>query len=318
MNTAETTRAEFIEELRDLLPSREAKRVIQDVDGLIQDRMEVAQRDNGATPEEAERIAVSALGSPAELAEQLTTAPITVDLQTRRVFVRLLAVMFAAHLLLCIVLTVAGGSGPAVPGLLTPLPRAPLGAVFTAVLSIALIDTGALFLIFALLGRGKAPAGLPQLRLRTFTSRRDAALGLVLLVLIALILHPFRSEVFAVRTSEGMVPFLAPPLVALIPVFDVALVLFAIKQVSILLGSGETPLGVLADALASLALAVGLVLAATRDRIVQFPDEALGSSGAELLQDLVTRVFLLIFVGAALFLVVRFVKRLLRLRQLVA
>ena len=40
-------------------------------------------------------------------------------------------------------------------------------------------------------------------------------------------------------------------------------------------------------------------------------------STARVLEDLVTRVFLLIFIGAALFLVVRFVKRLLRLRQLI-
>ncbi len=50
-----------------------------------------------------------------------------------------------------IVLTAAGGGGPAVPGLLAPLPRSPLGAVLSSVISIALVDTGALFLIFAAL-----------------------------------------------------------------------------------------------------------------------------------------------------------------------
>jgi hypothetical protein len=278
--------------------------------------MEVEQKERGASPEEAERIAIQALGSAEELATQLTSAPLVVPFSTRRLFVRLLAITFAVHLLLVVVLTAAGGTGPALPGLLGPLSTQTLGGVFTGVLSIALIDTGGLFLIFALLGRGKTPAGLPALRLRTATSRRDAALGLVLLALIALILHPFRDEVFALRSGDRMVGFLAPDLVAVLPVFDVALALFAIRQIVILVGWGEHPLGVLADAFASLALAVGLVLAATRPDIIRFPQGALAPATANTLEDLVTRVFLLVFIGAALFLVVRFVKRLLRLRQL--
>ena len=317
MNTATTSRADFIEQLRELLPSREARRIIEDVDGLLQDRMEAEQNERGATPEEAERIAVEALGTPEALARELISAPLVIDFATRRLFVRLLAVTFAVHLLLVIILTAAGGTGPALSGLLGPLSTGSLGSIFTGVLSIALIDTGALFLIFALIGRGKAPSGLPALRLRTATSRRDAALGLVLLVLIALILHPFRNEVFALRSGDKLVGFLAPDLVAVLPVFDVALVLFAIRQIVILVGWGEHPLGVLADAFASLALAVGLVLAATRPDTIRFPDGALAPATAKTLEDLVTRVFLLVFIGAALFLVVRFVKRLLRLRQLI-
>lgn len=316
MTSAPTSRVEFIEQLRDLLPTREAKRILEDVDGLLLDRMEAELQEGDISAEEAEQIAIAALGTPEELATQLTSAPLKIDFTTRRLFVRLLAITFAVHLLLSIVLTVAGGKGPALPGLLGPLSTDSLGGVFTGVLSIALIDTGALFLIFAIFGRGKAPTGLPALRLRTATSRRDAALGLVLLGLIWLILHPFRDEVFAIRTGDGMVGFLAPDLVAVLPVFDVALALFAVRQIVILVGWGEHPLGVLADALASLALAVGLVLAATRPDIIRFPDGVLATQTAHALEDLVTRVFLLIFIGAALFLVVRFVKRLLRLRQL--
>ena len=316
MSTATPTRTDFIEQLRDLLPTREARRIIQDVDGLLLDRMEVEQRENGVSPEEAEQIAVRALGSPEELATQLTSAPLKIDFTTRRLFTRLLAITFAVHLLLAIVLTVAGGEGPALPGLLGPLSTGSLGAVFSGVLSIALIDTGALFLVFALFGRGKAPAGLPALRLRTATSRRDAALGLLHHALVALILHPFRDEVFAIRSGDRLVGFLSPDLIEILPVFDVALALFAVRLIVILIGWGEHPLGVLADALASLTLAVGLVLAATRPDLILFPEGALAPQTAKALEDLVTRVFLLVFIAAALFLVVRFVKRLLRLRQL--
>lgn len=316
MSTATPTRSDYIEQLRDLLPSREARRILEDVDGLLTDRMEAEQREHGVSAEEAERIAVQALGSPQKLVSQLVSAPLEIDFATRRLFTRMLAITFAVHLLLSIVLTVAGGQGPALPGLLGPLSTSSLGAVFSGVLSLALIDTGALFLVFALIGRGKAPAGLPALRLRTATSRRDAMLGLVLLALIALILHPFRNEVFAIRTGDRLVGFLSPDLVEILPVFDLALVLFAIRQIVILCGWGEHPLGVLADALASLALAVGLVLAATRPDLILFPEGALAPETARSLEDLVTRVFLLVFIAAALFLVVRFVKRLLRLRQL--
>jgi hypothetical protein len=315
---ASTTRTEYLDSLRDLLPSREARQVIADVEGLLDDRVEVEMTEHGLAPEDAERVAVAALGPVEELAEQLASPPLKIDIATRRAFVRSLAIVFAVHLLLSIVLTAAGGSGPAVPGLLAPIPSSPLGAILSSVLSIALVDTGALFLVFALLGRGKAPPLLPRLTLISRASRRDAILSLVLLGLIALILHPFRDEVFAVSVEGRWQGILAPDIVKLLPWFDVALVLFAIRQVTILAWRAEHPVGLVADALGSVLTAVGFVLAATQGDVVHLPEGALGASGADMLETLITRVFLLVFVGAALLMVVRFVKRALRLRQLLA
>ncbi len=318
MTTTVTTRTEYLERLRDLLPTRDARRILEEVDGLLQDRMEAELADADVDAAEAERRALAALGPADVLAENLASSPLRVDLATRRLFVRLLAVTFAVHLVLSIVLTVAGSERAAIPGLLGPLPRAPLAAVFSGVLAILLIDTGGLFLVFALFGRGKAPAALPRLQLHMKESRRDAALGLVLLALLALILHPFRDQIFAVRTEDGFVPFLAQDLLFVLPVVDIALVLFAIRQIVVLIHGGEHVIGVVADAIGSVVLGVALVFAATRGALVSFPDQSLGRTGADVLEDIVTRVFLVLFLLGALGLAVRFVKRCFRIRQLLA
>ncbi|MFV1958983.1 MAG: permease prefix domain 1-containing protein [Planctomycetota bacterium] len=315
MSTSVRTKSEYLERLRDLLPYRESRRILEEVDGLLQDRMDAEKAQDGISPEDAERRAIAALGPAETLAEQLVQPAIRVDLGTRRTFSRMLAVTFATHLLLSIVLTVAGTSGPAIPGLLAPLPTGPLAATLSAVLSVLLMDTGGLFLLFALLGKGKAPALLPALHLRPSWSRRDAALALVLLGLMALILHPFRDQIFAVRDGDHLVGILAPDLIALLPFVDVALVLLAVRQVVILKAGGEHVLAIVVDALASLALAAVLVVAATRPELVVFPRGSVGQRTAQVLSDLTTRVLMLVFLGAALFLTVRFVKRLLRVRQ---
>lgn len=311
-----SSRAEYLERLRDLLPPRDADRIVRDVEGLLLDRMDAEQAEGGATPEEAERRAVTALGSPEVLAEQLVSDPVHVDLATRRSFLRLLAVVFAVHLFLDIVLTVAGGKEAVFPGLLGPFPTRPVGALFSAVLSVFLADVGALFCLFALLGPHRAPALLPDLDLRTRATRRSAVATLILLALVALILHPFRDTIFAVRTPDRLVGFLTSDVLQVLPVFDAGLVLLALRQVLLLSRGGERMPEVVLDALASLVLAAGLVLVAAGGDLVSFPDEALGHGAAETLSDLVTRAFLLVFVVAALFLTVRFVKRAIRVRRL--
>ena len=317
MSTPVTTRSDYIERLRDLLPYRDGAPILAEVDGLLRDRME-AETAQGASAREAEARAVRALGPAEELAEALVAPAVRVDLATRRTFSRMLAVIFAVHLLLAIVLTVAGSAHAGIPGLLGPLPTGSLAALFSSVLSVFLIDLGALFLVFALLGRGKAPRMLPAMRLQAQVTRRDSALGLVLLGLLALIFHPFRDAVFAVHTADGMRPLLAPDVVALLPVLDAVLGLFALRLLVTLVAGGEHVAAVAIDALASLGLAVLLVLVATRTELIALPKDALGRQAAELFTHLTTRVLMLVCLAAALFLTVRFVKRGIRLRQLLA
>jgi hypothetical protein len=305
-------RTAYLDRLRDLLPYRDGARILTEVEGLLEDRIEAERDAHGER--EAERRALEALGPPESLAEGLT-APVRLDLATRRAFARLLAVTFAAHLVLSVVLTVAGG-GRAIPGLLGPLPLEPLAAVFSGVLSLFLVDTGAVFLLFVLLGRWKGSAAMPALRLRETVRPRDAALGLVLLGLLGLILHPFRDAIFAVRTPRGMVPFLAPDLVALVPGATAVLGLFVLRQVLVLRAGGDSPGAVIVDAVACLVFAALLVLAATRAELVRLPSDALGEAAAHALSDLATRVLLFVFVVAALMLAVRFVQRLMRLREI--
>lgn len=318
MTTEVASRTDYLEQLRDRLPYRDGPRILEEVDGWIEDRIE-AERERGVESEaEAERRALEAMGAPDRLASKLIASSVSIDLGTRRTFTRMLAVTFATHLLLSIVLTVAGASRPAIPGLLGPLPREPLAATFASVVSLFLLDTGALFLLFALLGRGKAPPQLPAMRLHARAGRRDAAQALVLLGLVALILFPFRDQIFAVRDGDRMVGFFAADVVALLPAVGVGLALLAVRQIATLVAGSENAIGIAADALASLLLALVLAYAATRPELVRFPQEPLGQNAATVLSDLTTRVLLLVFVGAAVFLLVRFLKRCFRLRQQLA
>ena len=309
------TRTDYIERLRDLLPYRDSARILEEVDGLLQDSME-AETESGASPNEAEARAVQALVPAEHLAEQLLAPAVRVDLATRRTSSRMLAVTFAVHLLLAIVLTVAGTGDAGIPSLLGPLPTSSLAAVFGGVLSIFFMDAGALFLLFALLGRGKAPSMIPTLKLHAPTNKRDSVFGLVLVALLALVFHVFRDAIFALQTPEGLVPILAPAVIELLPLLDLVLVLVAARLMLNLAPGREHVAGVALDALASLALAVFLVLVATRSELVVIPESTLGRQSATTFGGLLTRVLMLVSLAAALFLTVRFVKRVIRARQL--
>ncbi len=318
MSTRVDARTEYLEQLRDLLPYREGGRILGEVDLLIQDRMDAEMTAGRTAPDEAERRAVEALGPADKLARELMAPSVTIDLGTRRAFSRLVAITFAVHLLLAVVLTVAGTAGRVIPGLVHPLAAQSFGALFSSVLSIFLVDTGALFLLFALLGRGKAPTQLPRPRLRQAASRRDAVQALVLLVLVTLILHPFRDQIFAIRDGDRLAGIFAPPVVGVLPLVDVGLGLLAVRQIVILLTGGEHALEVLIDGGAAFVLAGAMALAATRSEIVRFPAGSLGKTASNSLAELVTRVMMLVFVAASLFLVAHAVKRAFRFRQLLA
>lgn len=306
----------YLERLRDLLPAREAGRVLSDVEGLILDRAEAAQGE-GLLPADAERRALLHLGAPERLADTLVDAPWTVPLSTRRSFVRWLLVLTVGHLLLSVLLTLARAEGPAIPGLLGPLPVAPWTATLTGALGVLLTDVGLLLVLFLTLGARGGGAGLPALRVAPAWTRADALRGLALVGLLALLAHPLRDTVFAVRHAGVLHPFLAPDLLALLPWADLALGLVGLRYLLVLAGRDGTP-ALAADALAAAAGIVLLLLASTRSEVVRLPSVVLGPDTAHVLSDLTTRAFLVVFVGAALLLGVRLVKRLLGLRRALA
>lgn len=303
----------FLERLSDLLPTAEVRRVRAEVEGLILDRAE-ALVAAGDDPLQAERGAVAHLGTPEALADTLLNAPVTIGIATRRAFTRWLLVLTAGHLLLSILLTVGQAQSAAIPGLLAPLPISPWWATLTAALGTVLLDTGLLFVLFVLLGSRRVTLRLPSLALEPGWSRADAARAIVLVGLLLLLAHPFRDSVFSVRHAGGSSPFLAPDLMALLPWIDLVLGLVGLRALAVLVAGGRAALALLTDAAASLAGIVLLVLASTRSEVVRLPPEVLGGDTAAVLNLLITRAFLVIFVGAALLLTVRLVKRLIRLR----
>jgi hypothetical protein len=315
MTSAPPTRDQYLERLRDLLPAREAPRIVEEVDSLLLDRMEAEQREPSVSADEAERRALRSLGTPEELAERLSAAPFRIDLATRRAFVRTVAVVFAGHLLLAVVLTAARAEAPALPGLLAPLPRAPLTALFGAVLGLFLTDLGGVLAVYLLLGRGR-PRHAPSLpRLASSVSRRDSLVALSLLAVLAAIFHaPLRDQVFAVRHAGRAHPLLGDELLRLLPLLDVVLGLFALRHVWLLVRRRDGVVSVGLDALATLATTSLFVLACTRSDLLRLPP-SLDSATAAILADLGTRALLLVFVAAALFSAIRFVHRLLLLRR---
>jgi hypothetical protein len=308
----------YLERLHDLLPARDARRVVREVEALMLDRAE-AEAAGGAGGDEAERRALVHLGSPEVLADSLVDAPLVIRMTTRRAFGRWLIVLIAGHLLLSLLLTLAKSDAAAIPGILAPLPRAPWAATVTAVIGIVLLDLGLLLALFAFLGGLRGRSRLPALALGTpACTRAEAVRGLVLLGLLAVLAHPLRDTVFAIRRGDQMVPFLAPDLVALVPWVDVLLGLCALRFVLVLVGRGTGAAALALDALAGLTGIALLLMASTRSEIVRLPEDALGAETAAVLSDLITRAFLVLFVGAALLLTLRVVKRLLRLKQVLA
>jgi hypothetical protein len=288
--------------------------VVTEVEALVLDRAEV-ESAGGAGGEEAERRALAHLGTPEALADSLVDAPVVIGVATRRAFVRWFAVLTSLHLLLAILLTMAKSEAAAIPGLLGPLPLHPWGTI-TAVAGIVLLDLGIMAALFAVFGGLRGRARLPSLGLALpVWSRADALRGLVLIALLALLAGPFRDTVFAIRRDGRLLPFLAPDLVALVPLLYVLLGLWALRSALVLVGRGAGAPALVLDALAGLAGIVLLLLASTRSEIVRLPTDALGTETSHVLNDLITRAFLVVFVLAALLLTLRLVKRLLRLRE---
>jgi hypothetical protein len=311
--------ADYLDRLRDMLPPREVRGVLAEVTALIEDRLE-SESEGPPTPE-GTRAALRALGSPEALAASLAGDGSTIDLATRRAFTRMLAVVFAGHLLLAIILTVIGRGSTLVPGLVTALPREGLLATLCGVAGVFLSDVGLLGVVFALFGRRRAPEILLRLPLRMPVRRRDTLASLVLLVLVALLVNlpAFRDALFAVGGDAGRTPILAPDVLELIPVVDAVLFLFALRFVLQLASGTERVASVAADGLASLAGAVFCVLLMTRNELVQLPvTEGLGQHAVTLFAGLISRVVLVVSFVTSLLLVTRFVKRCLRIRQLVA
>jgi hypothetical protein len=313
----------YLERLRDLLPAREAPRVVREVEALVLDRAE-AEMAGGVALDESERRALLHLGSPEALADSLVEAPLQIGVATRKAFGRWFAVLVAVHLLLALLLTIAKSEAAAIPGLLAPLPRHPWWATVSAVVGIVLTDLGLLLALFALLGGLRGRSRLPALALAAAPWTKGVAVrGLVLIALLAVLAHPLRDTVFAVRRGGQLVPFLAPDLLALWPWVDAVLGLCALRCLLVLLGPGagsesQQKAALVVDVLASLAGITLLILASTRSEVVRLPEDVLGAEPAHVLGDLITRAFLVVFVGAALLLTIRVVKRILRLRQLVA
>ena len=311
--------ADYLDRLRDVLPRREAPDVVAEVSALISDRLE-ADGGAAATPEAARR-ALMALGSPESLASSLVGGGTTIDLATRRAFTRMLAVVFAAHLLLAIVLTVIGRDATLVPGLVSALPREGWLGVLLGVASVFLVDVGLLVVLFALFGRRRSPEILQRLQLRMPVRRRDAIASIVLLGLVAVLANvpTFRDALFSIGGDAGRVPILAPDVVALLPAADAVLFLFALRLALQILAGGERVESVAVDGLAALAGAAFCVLLMTRTQLVELPTSAgLSASQARLFSDLILRVVMVVCFVASLILVTRFAKRCLRLRQLLA
>lgn len=312
--------ADYLERLRDVLPPREASTVLAEVSALIDDRLDAEARSGGATPEGAER-ALMALGSPESLATSLVGGGTTIDLATRRAFGRMLAVLFAGHLLVSIILTVVGRESKLIPGFVTALPQDGWFATAAGLGSIFFLDAGILGVVFALFGRRRSPAILQRLRLRMPVRRRDAVSSLVLLTLVAVLANvaTFRDALFSIGAAESRTTILAPELLDLLPAANGVIALFALRFLLQVISGTERVESVAVDGVASLAGAAFCVLVMTRNQLVRFPTSAgLPEASANLFSDLILRVVLVVGFVASLLLVTRFVKRCLRLRQLVA
>lgn len=304
----------YVERLVDLVPAAEAHRVRLDVEAMILDRVEdEAAATEGTDPAVAEIRALNALGTPEQLAARLG------DLSTRtlpaaqRSFVRLFLTLFPCHLLLSIVLSVAGSEAPGIPSLLGPLPTDSALATLMGVLAILLIDVGVLAIVTTALASG---GRLPLLRLGpAFRSTpRELWLGFVLLVVLGVVVNAFVPEIFALHGGPGgSATFLAAPLLAWVPWLTIPLLLFCVRQVFLLVRGLSSASAIAMDALGWCALVGWLVVAATLPERIRFPTTELGARVAAELNRLVDALVLCLALAAALFSLIRAVRQVQRL-----
>lgn len=302
----------YLDRLRDLLPAAEAERVVAEVESLILDRVE--SEGPGVPLADAEQRALARLGSPEALADTLGEAPVSVGSSARRAFTRWWCVLGAGHLLLAIALTLGGSESAALPGLLGPLPRGPWWATLSSALGVLLLDVGLLFVLFTLTGSWGRPGALAAPGLPRAWSRPDALRTLVLVALVALLAHPLRDSLFAVRRGATLTPFLSPSVVALLPWLDAVLALVALRALLVLGGRGASALTQGVDLAAGIAGVLALVLAATREEIVHLPADVLGVETAGVLNLVITRGLLVVLLAAALFLSFSVVRRAVRFK----
>ena len=187
-----------------------------------------------------------------------------------------------------------------------------------AVLAIFLLDTGGMLVLFAAVGARRSMPSFPQLQRRDHWTRRDAWRGLILLGLLTVIFNLLLDPVFSIRDGGDWRPFLAPDLMALVPYTNIVFGLLAVRHVLTLAGRGDSIAGVAADALAALAGSALLTLAAVTGKLVQMPygSGQLDKDTAAVLGGLIERVFLLVFVVAALLLLGRFVRQAIHLQRM--
>ena len=310
---------DYLDRLREALPPARSADVVAEVRSLIQDRMEAESVAEG-DPAGVAR-ALASLGRPEALATALGGGSITIDLATRRAYVRLLGVVYAAHLVISIVVTAMGKGTVLLPGIVQALPPHPFAATMLGAIGLFFLDAGLLGVLFALFGRERAPAILPRLRLKMPGTRRDAAFSLVLLGLVAVLLNvpSVRDAIFAIGGTEGRVPILTPEALGLVPVADAVLALFALRNVLLAVAGGESLTALVLDALAALCGAVLCVLLMTRETLIAIPSSAsLSSEQGAVFARVVFHVVLVIAFVSALLLAARFVKRCLRVREVLA
>lgn len=310
--------AAYLDRLRDLLPARRADAVVHEVSALLEDRLE--GEGGEAAPGAVDR-ALAALGSPEAIAGALSGSAVPSELATRRAFGRVLPIVFVAHLVLAFVLTMVGAGAALVPGIVGALPTTSAVATGLGVLGVFLVDVGIVAVFMALLGRERVPALLHRLRLEMPGTRRDAALTLVLLALVAVIVNvaSFRDALFALGTGEHRAPILTDDVVRLLPIADAVLALFALRHALLLVSGHETVLALAVDAAASAGAVLFAVLVMTRDAIVRVPaNVGLTEAQATTFADLILRIAFVVCLLAAVLFAARGVRRLLRIRELVA
>ena len=315
--TPKSARAVYLERLEDLLPAREAARIRDDVEAMILDRVEAELEAQPALdPREAESRAIRSMGEPESLADQLGPSPFTISRATRQAFLRSLAVVVPIHLLLSAVLGLSGQTQGA-SALLAPLPLSNWLSTILSVIGIVLLDIGAVFTFFWL-RRGRATrAPFVAVPTELVESRGDAWKGLAMTGLLGILLNFFATDsIFVLRVGKELHPFLAEPLRTALPLLNVPLALFALRHLVVLVrrGKARRP-AIVCDALGSLTAAGVLGWLCTRSPLVSFPASIKNPEAAEVMNTLVSRVFLICFALGVLLFLVRVVRSVARFHR---
>ena len=317
MRSDETKRLEiYLDEVAAHLGRSAGRReMLLELRSAILDRAE--DIGEGTATAEAIEQALRGFGDPFEVAAAYAGERYLIGPRLYRHFWIYTGFVFAAHLVMIVVASVAQADFELFPvsvGHVAP-PFSILGVVAVAIQAL-LMDIGLMVLIFGVAGRVRRTVRLPSMAFRVDTEPRRTVTRAVLTVLVLILLNFLRDDLFIVWVENHAHPLFSPTFAGLLPFLNAFLLLIVVREIAYAV-LGERRWLVAADGFLSLAGCTLMIWLLTRPTFVAVPQgvsEAVDAIPS--MNVLIGKVLKLLLIAFAVIFGVEAMKRAVRWRQL--